>query len=151
MSLLIGAYAAISDPTEFTASQLPPASTSSTTTLSPLPLHPTTTLLAYTLGSLFLVIAGYAITCTVLTRDPHVTKYYLIFAACGDVGHLLANYYGMGARVFWAWGEWNEVMWGNIAVTIFLFVNRVATLGGVFGRPAWRGGVGRREGVGKGE
>jgi hypothetical protein len=149
VSLLIGAYAAISDPTEFSASQLPSSFTVSASTLSPPPLHPATTLLAYTLGSLFLVIAGYALTCTVLTRDPHVTKYYLIFAACGDIGHLLANYYGMGASVFWAWGEWNEIMWGNIAVTVVLFVNRIATLGGIYGRPAWRGAVGREEGVRK--
>ncbi|KAF3007438.1 hypothetical protein E8E13_003691 [Curvularia kusanoi] len=134
VSLLLGAHAAISDPLTFTASQLPPSSSS---TVSPAQHSPATTLLAYTLGSLFLVIAGYALTCTVLTRDPNVTKYYLMFAACGDIGHLLANYHGMGARVFWAWEEWNAVMWGNIAVTVFLFANRVATLGGVFGRPAW--------------
>ena len=76
-------------------------------------------------------------TCTVLTKDPNVTKYYLMFAACGDVGHLAANYAGMGSAVFWAYREWNEVMWGNIAVTIFLFVNRTATLSGVYGQLGW--------------
>lgn len=94
-------------------------------------------MLAYTLGSIFLVLFGYALLCTVLTRDPNVTKYYLLFAMCGDVGHLAANYVGMGRGVFMAWGEWNEVMWGNIAVTIFLFVNRLSTLTGLFGRPGW--------------
>lgn len=73
-------------------------------------------------------------TCTVLTKDANVTKYYLLFAACGDIGHLLANYAGMESRVFWAWRDWNEVMWGNIAITVVLLVNRLATLGEVFGR-----------------
>lgn len=101
------------------------------------PISPAVEILAYTLGSLFLVLAGYALTCTVLTRDPNVTKYYLMFAACGDVGHLAANYIGMGDSVFWRYTEWNEVMWGNIAVTIFLFLNRMATVNGVFGTPGW--------------
>lgn len=95
-----------------------------------------------------MLLFGYAVTCTVLTKDPGVTRYYLFFAACGDVGHLIANYAGMGSEVFWAWRAWNEVMWGNIAITVFLFVNRVATLGGVFGRLGW---VGLREAEGKGK
>jgi hypothetical protein len=66
-----------------------------------------------------------------------VTKYYLLFAVCGDVGHLVANYVGMGSAVFWAYREWNEVMWGNIAVTVFLLLNRLATLLGLFGQPGW--------------
>lgn len=56
---------------------------------------------------------------------------------CGDVGHLVANYKGMGRDVFWAYMEWNEVMWGNIAVTVFLFLNRLFTLSGGFGRTGW--------------
>lgn len=75
--------------------------------------------------------------CTVLTNDAKVTKYYLLFAACGDIGHLAANYAGLESRAFWAWREWNGVMWANIAVTAFLFVNRLATLGGIYGEPGW--------------
>ncbi|KAJ4986070.1 hypothetical protein SVAN01_08443 [Stagonosporopsis vannaccii] len=130
VSLVIGAHAAITSPATFVTSQLPrkdPADPASAAVI----------ILAYTLGSLFLLLAGYALTCTVLTKDTNVTKYYLLFAACGDLGHLFANYAGMESRVFWAWRDWNEVMWGNIAITIFLLLNRLATLGGVFGRPGW--------------
>ncbi|KAF2632371.1 hypothetical protein BU25DRAFT_406911 [Macroventuria anomochaeta] len=130
VSLIIGAYAAITSPSTFITSQLPyhePAD----------PISPAVVILAYTLGSLFLLLAGYALTCTVLTLDGNVTKYYLLFAACGDIGHLVANYAGMGSAVFWAYREWNEVMWGNIAVTIFLFLNRLGTVLGLFGMPGW--------------
>lgn len=130
MSLIIGAHAAITTPSTFVTSQLPihdPAD----------PVSPSVVILAYTLGSFFLLLAGYALTCTVLTKDSKVTKYYLVFAACGDVGHLAANYAGMGSAVFWAYREWNEVMWGNIAVTVFLFLNRLATVNGAFGTPGW--------------
>jgi hypothetical protein len=98
---------------------------------------PAATILAYTLASIFLLLALFALLCTVLTKDPHTTKYYLCFLMCGDVGHLIANYVGMGSGAFWAWREWNEVMWGNIAVTVFLFANRAATLSGVYGIPGW--------------
>jgi len=130
VSLVIGAHAAITSPATFVISQLPSQDPAE-------PVSPAVIILAYTLGSLFLLLAGYALTCTVLTKDANVTKYYLLFAACGDIGHLLANYAGMESRVFWSWRDWNEVMWGNIAITVFLLVNRLATVGGVFGRLGW--------------
>ena len=117
-------------PSKFVASQLP------VITLSD-PIAPSAIILAYTLGGIFIILAGFALICTVLTRDPNVTKYYLVVLMCGDVGHLTANYAGMGSGVFWGWREWNEVMWGNIAVTIILFANRLATVLGVFGTPGW--------------
>lgn len=130
VSLIIGAHAAITTPSTFVTSQLPTYDPADS-------VAPAVVILAYTLGSLFLLLAGYALTCTVLTKDPDVTRYYLLFAACGDVGHLVANYAGMGSAVFWAYREWNKVMWGNIAVTIFLFLNRIATVNGMFGSPGW--------------
>ncbi|KAH6616685.1 hypothetical protein C7974DRAFT_402252 [Boeremia exigua] len=130
ISLVIGAHAATTSPSNFVTSQVPSYDSADFVT-------PAVIILAYTLGSLFLLLAGYALTCTVLTKDANVTKYYLMFAACGDVGHLAANYAGMEDKIFWAWRDWNEVMWGNIAITVFLLVNRLATLGWVFGRPGW--------------
>lgn len=56
----------------------------------------------------------------------------------GDVGHLWANYKGMGGEVFWAWRDYNEVMVGNVWVTVFLLGNRLATVSGVFGRVGGR-------------
>ena len=94
----------------------------------------TALLLSYTLGSLFLLLFGNAILCTVITRDKRVTRGYLLLAAVGDLGHLWANWKVMGPEVFWDFGGYNEVMWGNVAVTVFLHVNRLATVLGLFGR-----------------
>jgi hypothetical protein len=76
--------------------------------------------------------------CTVITRDANVTKWYLAMVAMGDLGHIYSNYMVMGPEVFWNYGEWNDMMWGNIGFSAFLHGNRVATLLGVFGK------VGRR-------
>lgn len=40
----------------------------------------------------------------------------------------------MGPKVFWNFNEYNDMMWGNIGVSAFLHVNRLATVLGVFGR-----------------
>lgn len=69
-----------------------------------------------------------------MTRDVHTTRVFLLILACGDVGHMYANYAGMGPDVFWDFGAYNEVMVGNVWITVFLWVNRVGTLMGVFGR-----------------
>lgn len=127
VTLLLGSHAALTSPTTFISTQLP----------HPTPVSPSAILLSYTLGSLFLLLFGFAVVCTVLTRDARVTKYYLLMLMCGDLGHLAANYAGMGGAVFWGVGGWNQMMWGNIAVTAFLFVNRGCTVAGVFGRPGW--------------
>ena len=103
------------------------------------PISASTHILAYSLGSIFFLFAQINILCTVITRDVRVTKYYLAILACGDIGHLYANYKGMGPNVFWNFGDYNEVMFGNVAITVFLWVNRIATLAGVFGRVGRRG------------
>lgn len=36
--------------------------------------------------------------------------------------------------MFWNFAEYNDLMWGNVAASAFLHVNRVATVLGVFGR-----------------
>ncbi|OAL43669.1 hypothetical protein IQ07DRAFT_579950 [Pyrenochaeta sp. DS3sAY3a] len=132
ISLVLGLHAAYSDPISFITKQLP----SSFTTPSP-PIPASAILLSYTLGSLFLVLFLFSILCTLCARDSHVTKWYLVILACGDIAHLYANYRGMGREVFFGFGQYNEVMVGNVWVTVFLWVNRVATLGGVFGGGQW--------------
>ena len=80
------------------------------------------------------MLAALNILCTIVTRDVRTTRYYLAILACGDLGHLYANYLGMGNKIFWAFGAYNDVMMGNVYITLFLWLNRVATLAGVFGR-----------------
>jgi hypothetical protein len=82
----------------------------------------------------FLLLGALNILCTAVTRDVRTTRFYLMILACGDMGHLYANYLGMGNRVFWEFGGYNDVMVGNVLITVFLWVNRVATLAGGFGR-----------------
>ncbi|KAF1948058.1 hypothetical protein EJ02DRAFT_332515, partial [Clathrospora elynae] len=131
ISVLIGAHVAFTDPVSFTARQLPlPLSAS---IISP-PIPQTAILLAYSLGSVFPLLGLLNILCTAVTRDVRTTKFYLTILACGDMGHMYANYRGMWSAVFWDFRAYNEVMVGNVWITLFLWVNRVATLSGVFGR-----------------
>jgi len=78
---------------------------------------------------------------TVVTRETRLTRYYLAAAAVGDLGHIYASYKVMGSEMFWDFGGYNDMMVGNVVVSAFLWVNRVLTLAGVFGRV---GRVGRR-------
>lgn len=122
---VLGWSAAWNSPSNFVTKQLPTA---------PLAVPDAALLLSYSLGSIFLLLVGVAILCTVVTREKRITKGYLLIAAAGDLGHMLANYKAMGPAVFWNFNEYNEIMWGNVAVTAFLHVNRLATVLGVFGR-----------------
>jgi hypothetical protein len=90
--------------------------------------------LSYSLGNVFLLLAGLALLCTVLTRDARVTRWYLLMVACGDLGHIYASYKVMGSSVFWDFSNYNDMMVGNVVVSAFLHMNRLATLLGVFGR-----------------
>lgn len=63
-----------------------------------------------------------------------MTKWYLFMVACGDIGHIYGCYKVMGPEVFWDFGGYNDMMWGNVGLTVFLNINRLATLAGVFGK-----------------
>jgi hypothetical protein len=82
----------------------------------------------------YLLLAGLAILCTVITREARVTKWYLAMIAMGDLGHIYSSYHVMGPEIFWNFNAYNSVMWGNIGFSAFLHVHRVATLLGLFGR-----------------
>ncbi|KAF2865934.1 hypothetical protein BDV95DRAFT_612176 [Massariosphaeria phaeospora] len=133
VSLILGFNAAFNSPSTFVTRQLP-----STAASSLAPVLPGALILSYTLSNIFLVLAALAILCTVVTRDARVAKAYLLIIACGDLGHIYSSYKVMGPDVFWNFGGYNDMMWGNIGVSAFLHVNRVATLLGVFGRVGGR-------------
>lgn len=71
-----------------------------------------------------------------------MTRYYLAAAAVGDLGHIWASYKVMGSEMFWDFSGYNDMMVGNVIISAFLWVNRVATLGGVFGGGGWQRRVG---------
>ncbi|KAH7139288.1 hypothetical protein B0J11DRAFT_564095 [Dendryphion nanum] len=133
LSLLLGWNDAWNHAPGFVTRQLP-----ATTASALIPAHPGALILSYSVGNVFLVLAGIAIVCTAITREPSVAKGYLLVIALGDLGHIYASYKQMGPDVFWNFGGYNDLMWGNIGASAFLHVNRLATVLGVFGR------VGRR-------
>ncbi|KAJ4305128.1 hypothetical protein N0V90_000658 [Kalmusia sp. IMI 367209] len=126
ISLVLGWNAAWNSPSTFITKQLP------TTTLTPVPSS--ALVLSYTIGNVFILLAGLAILCTAITREGRVAKWYLLMVAVGDLGHIYSSYKVMGPETFWNFNEYNDMMWGNIGASAFLHVNRLATVLGVFGR-----------------
>lgn len=57
---------------------------------------------------------------------------FLIACAIADVGHLAVTYHVMGHVKYVDVVNWNSMAWGNIGVTVFLFLVRVGYLLGLF-------------------
>ena len=58
----------------------------------------------------------------------------MIAVAIADLAHIYAAYCGLGNIVFWDLSQWNQMAYGNIGGSLFMHVNRVLTVAGVFGR-----------------
>ncbi|KAL1998319.1 hypothetical protein VTN02DRAFT_6419 [Thermoascus thermophilus] len=102
--------------------------------LSPRPgLEPSTLALAYQLANIYLLLFMLGIAVCHTTTEPKVLRHYLIALALADLGHLWSTYAAMGWDSFWDFSGWGAIAFGNIAVTGFLFVNRVMYLWGWFG------------------
>lgn len=56
----------------------------------------------------------------------------LLVVACGD-GHIYSVYSGLGSDLFVDVAQWDDMVRGHVGVGAFLFVNRMATVAGVFG------------------
>lgn len=85
------------------------------------------------MGNLYLLLAILGVLTVYTASEPRVLRNYLIALAIGDVGHIYATYVAMGPSGFWDVATWSPVAWGNIAVTGFLLMNRIAYLLGMFG------------------
>ena len=68
---------------------------------------------------------------------------YLVCLAIAYVGHIYYVYKALGWEAFVDVGAWNVLTWGNVGITGFLFLNRVAYFLGFFGKPVVRGQVKR--------
>jgi hypothetical protein len=97
------------------------------------PFTPQAELLTHHLGNVYLLLAGLAVVCT-FTSSATTARNYLLVVALGDLGHIGAVYRVFGHAKFVDVGGWNDMTWGSVGVSAFLFVNRLATVGGVFGR-----------------
>ena len=91
------------------------------------------TIVAAQLGNVYLLLALLAVICCYTTTDPKVARNYLVAVAIADLGHVYSTYVGLGWDRLIDIGAWNDMMWGSIGFSIFLCMNRVATLLGVFG------------------
>lgn len=53
--------------------------------------------------------------------------------ALADIGHVYSAYRALGDDIFWDVTQWNDMAWGNIGTSVFLHLNRLLTVAGLFG------------------
>ncbi|KAL8691927.1 MAG: hypothetical protein Q9218_002935 [Villophora microphyllina] len=122
----IGAYlSTIFDTSSFAEAQVP--------STIPTPLTPTSRILALQLGNCYGLLGLIAVAVLYSTSEPKVVRNYLIACAIADVGHLWATYDGLGYANFVDIKGWSHLSWGNIAITLFLFIVRIGYLIGLLG------------------
>lgn len=116
----------ISDPFAYYAAQVPAHALSQTD------LHPQALSLAMQMGNVMLLLALLAVVCC---WTPHgaVSRGYLLAVAVADWGHIYATYATVGADFFWDVRRWNDMVWGNVGVSVVLNVLRLLTVAGAFG------------------
>ncbi|KAI9675029.1 MAG: hypothetical protein M1817_001435 [Caeruleum heppii] len=135
VSLIAGSLAALLDPPSFTAQQIPPSplSTSPPVSKPPIPLPPTSHLVTLQLSNAYLLLCLIGLFVLYSTTESKVVRRYLIALALGDVGHLAVTYSVLGRERYLDWRGWNAMAWGNVGVTTFLFLTRLAYLLGLLG------------------
>jgi hypothetical protein len=116
----------IADPFRFFADQVPHHS------LTQADFSPQALSMTMQIVNIFLLLAAIGIICC-WTTHVSIVRWYLIAVALGDLGHIYATAVGMGPAAFWDVNGWNHIVWGNVGASIFLHVNRLATLLGLFG------------------
>lgn len=92
---------------------------------------PPAEMLTLLLGNVYFLLALLALVCIWTPYRP-VAHWYLLAVAVADLGHIHATYRVWGPA-FWDLNQWNDMMYGNVGVSAFLHVNRLATVIGVFG------------------
>ena len=98
----------------------------------------------YQLANVYALLAALALVCCVFTSSPKVTRNYLAVVALADLGHCWATYQGLGYARTIDIANWNDMTWGNYGASLFLFVNRVGYLLGLFGSGNARSGKGKK-------
>ncbi|KAB8236880.1 hypothetical protein ETB97_005749 [Aspergillus alliaceus] len=97
-------------------------------------IHPSSVVLAGQLGNIYAVLGLISFLVLYSADNPKVLRRYVMAYCFSDVNHLYATYRGLGWATFvdpWAWQ--NVLTWGNVGMTVFMLVNRVLFLLGVFG------------------
>ena len=79
-------------------------------------------------GNLYLLLSLLGLFILNTTTEPRVVHAYILALLIGDIGHVAASVYVMGYDATIDVGKWNDMAWGNIGVTIFLFFCRSCLL-----------------------
>lgn len=85
------------------------------------------------MGNVLLLLAFMAVICC-FTNYADIPKKYLVAVALADFGHIYATYAALGDDYFWDVSKWNDMIWGNVGVSVFLNINRWLTVLGLFGK-----------------
>jgi hypothetical protein len=122
------------DPATYYISQYPTGTALTT------PFPPQALSLSLQMGNVLLLLAFMAVICS-WTAHSDISKKYLVAVAVADFGHIYAAYVSLGDELFWDVSKWNDMAWGNIGASVFLNVNRWATVLGLFGTVGGRRAV----------
>jgi hypothetical protein len=128
----MGTRLALLDPADFLARQIPNGKD---------PLSTSAEIIVLQVGNMYWLLAALAVLICFFST-PKAARGYLLIVAVADLGHIWAVYQGMsrgsaGAAQFWDWRGWNDMVAGNVGVSLFLCFNRVMTVLGLWG--AFRG------------
>ncbi len=117
----------LTDPQQYYADQSPQALVSSHV------FTPNSLSLTLQLGNVFLLLAALAVVCCFTTHGD-IAKRYLIVVALADLGHIYSVYGALGEKIFWDLNQWNQMVASNVGVSVFLNINRLLTVAGLFGK-----------------
>jgi len=124
----MGARLAFLDPADFLARQIPSGKDALSTSAEIIILQ---------VGNMYWLLAAFAVLICFFST-PRVARWYLLIVAIADLGHIWAVYQGMskgsaGVAQFWDWRNWNDMVAGNVGISLFLCLNRVTTVLGLWG------------------
>lgn len=119
-------YVGFTDPYRFFSTQAPAHITHAD-------YSPQAEALTLQFANILFLLAAMAVICC-WTTNTSVTRAYLISVVVADLGHIYGTYRGVGAEYFFDVAQWNDMTWGNIGGSLFLHINRLATLAGIFGK-----------------
>ncbi|KAF2457519.1 hypothetical protein BDY21DRAFT_344070 [Lineolata rhizophorae] len=132
-SLIAGFLAPLVAPAYFVDAQLPRTPLLAPPGHVPHALLPVEHLLALQLANLYLLLCLLGLLVLHTTREPAVVKAYLCALWLGDVGHVAVSAWAVGWQGLRAWRAWTAAIWGNVGVTVLLWLLRTAYLAGLFG------------------
>ncbi|KAF4309597.1 hypothetical protein GTA08_BOTSDO02230 [Botryosphaeria dothidea] len=120
ISLVAGFLGPLVSPQFFAASQLATSKDAAEAHV----LSPTEHVLALQLGNAYLLLGMLGVFILNTTLDPPTVKAYLAALWLGDIGHVAITAWGLGLQGTLNFFNWNAVTWGNIGVTVGLFIIR---------------------------